>query len=46
MAAKPSATSTPSATLLASWLPLPSAIASRDPFIAGTSLTPSPIIAT
>ena len=46
MAPNQSVTSTASATLLASWLPPPSAIASRADFIAGTSLTPSPIIAT
>jgi len=45
-AAKLSVTSTLSATLFAICAPLPSAIASRDPFMAGTSLTPSPIIAT
>ena len=46
MAPKRSVTSTPSATLLASWLPLPRAIARREAFIAGTSFTPSPTIAT
>ena len=46
MAPKRSVTSTLSATLLASCVPLPRATASRAPFIAGTSLTPSPIIAT
>ena len=45
-AAKLSVTRTLSATLFAICAPLPSAIASREPFIAGTSFTPSPIMAT
>ena len=45
-AAKSPRTSTTSATLLAICVPLPCAIASRADLSAGTSLTPSPIIAT
>jgi len=46
MAPNRSETSTESATLFASCVPLPSATASLALFIAGTSLTPSPIMAT
>ena len=38
--------STMSATLLAISVPVPWAMARREAFSAGTSLTPSPIIAT
>ena len=46
MAAKSPFTSTTSATALAICVPEPCAIDSRDAFSAGTSLTPSPTIAT
>ena len=45
-AAKSPFTRTTSATALAIWVPEPWAIASRADFSAGTSLTPSPTIAT
>ena len=46
IAAKPPLTSTRSAIALAIWAPLPWAIARRAAFSAGTSLTPSPTMAT
>ena len=46
IAAKSPLTSTTSETAFAIWVPEPCAIESRDAFSAGTSLTPSPTIAT
>ena len=44
--AKSPSTRTMSATAFAIWVPEPCATERRDAFSAGTSLTPSPIIAT